>query len=213
MSDSEFTTIPVHPCVKCGATERYKDGRCKACKKSRVAEWYATNLNQVKSARAAYHASNPSKRQDQQAAWAAANTDKVKTQQAAWYSANPDKRKNMVAAWQAANPDKKKATDAAWRAANPEALRIQNQNRRALKKKAGGTLSKGLSAKLFKLQNGKCPCCKRPLGDNYQLDHIVPLALGGSNVDDNIQLLRQRCNGQKNAKHPIDFMQQRGFLL
>lgn len=56
-------------------------------------------------------------------------------------------------------------------------------------------------------------CCGLPLGDNYHIDHIMPLALGGSNTDDNIQLLRQRCNNQKCAKHPVDFMQSRGFLL
>ena len=76
-----------------------------------------------------------------------------------------------------------------------------------------GVLTNGLTAKLFVLQKGLCPCCAQPLGDNYHLDHIMPLALGGSNTDDNIQLLRQRCNRQKHAKHPIDFMQSRGFLL
>lgn len=45
------------------------------------------------------------------------------------------------------------------------------------------------------------------------LDHIVPVAMGGPNIDENIQLLRQRCNNQKHSKHPVDFMQQRGFLL
>lgn len=35
----------------------------------------------------------------------------------------------------------------------------------------------------------------------------------GTNTDDNIQLLRKLCNLQKSAKHPVDFMQQRGFLL
>jgi 5-methylcytosine-specific restriction endonuclease McrA len=53
----------------------------------------------------------------------------------------------------------------------------------------------------------------QPLGDNYHLDHITPITLGGSNTDDNMQLLRQRCNNQKYNKHPIDFMQSRGFLL
>lgn len=45
------------------------------------------------------------------------------------------------------------------------------------------------------------------------MDHIVPLALGGSNTDGNIQLLRATCNQQKHAKHPVVFMQERGFLL
>jgi 5-methylcytosine-specific restriction endonuclease McrA len=74
-------------------------------------------------------------------------------------------------------------------------------------------LSKDISQKLFKIQNGLCACCRKPLGDNFHLDHIMPMALGGSNTDDNIQLLRSRCNQQKHAKHPVDFMQERGFLL
>jgi hypothetical protein len=41
----------------------------------------------------------------------------------------------------------------------------------------------------------------------------MPLALGGSNTDDNMQLLRAICNYHKYTKHPIDFMQSKGFLL
>ena len=41
----------------------------------------------------------------------------------------------------------------------------------------------------------------------------MPIALGGKNVDDNVQLLCAACNLSKQAKHPVDFMQQRGFLL
>lgn len=70
-----------------------------------------------------------------------------------------------------------------------------------------------IAERLFKLQRGKCACCKQPLGDDYHMDHIMPLSLGGSNTDDNIQLLRAKCNQQKSAKHPVDFMQQRGFLI
>ena len=111
------------------------------------------------------------------------------------------------------NPAKARAKAAAWQKANPEARRIISQNRRARKLANGGKLSKGLSAKLFKLQKGKCPCCNQPLGDDYHMDHIMPLAKGGANEDLNIQLLRQQCNQQKSAKDPIEFMQSRGKLL
>lgn len=132
----------------------------------------------------------------------------------AWNAANPAKHRAADAKWLAANPGKRQATTAAWAAANPEARRIRCQNRRARKREAGGKLSKGLTDRLFKLQKGKCACgCKQPLGDDYHLDHIMPIILGGVNEDWNIQLLRSLCNQQKHAKHPIDFMQQRGFLL
>jgi len=51
------------------------------------------------------------------------------------------------------------------------------------------------------------------LGNNFNLDHIIPLSLGGRNEDCNIQLLRASCNFRKGAKHPIVYMQERGFLL
>ena len=41
----------------------------------------------------------------------------------------------------------------------------------------------------------------------------MPLARGGKHEASNLQLLCPPCNMSKNAKHPIDFMQQRGFLL
>lgn len=146
-------------------------------------------------------------------AWRTANPDWAKASNAAWTAANPELCNKYGAKWYAKNYEARKLSQAAWAKANPEARRNYNHNRRARELAGGGNLSKNLSTKLFKLQKGKCPCCKQPLGDNYHLDHIVPLAIGGTNTDDNIQLLRQKCNQQKSAKHPIDFMQSRGFLL
>lgn len=216
-------------CPKCQAeTERNKKGDCKPCSNARCAAWrkvnrerekannvawYTANLERAKATRAAYQLANAKHLKAKKAEYYLANAEQIKAISAARYAANPKKCNEVNAAWRKANPELKKAIDAAWHKANPEAHRINGQNRRARKRKNGGTLSKGLAEKLFKLQKGKCPCCKQSLGDDYHLDHIVPLALGGSNTDDNIQLLRLVCNLQKNAKHPIDFMQQKGFLL
>ena len=62
------------------------------------------------------------------------------------------------------------------------------------------------------------PCCVMCDAEGVtraavELDHIVPLALGGLNKDENIQLLRAVCNLNKGRKNPIAFMQERGFLL
>lgn len=141
------------------------------------------------------------------------NSEKAKQSAAAYRSAKPEKVKATKAAWAKSNPEKNRASCAKWRAANKLSRRILDNNRNASKRSAGGTLSKGLADKLFALQRGKCACCGLALGDNYHLDHIVPLALGGTNTDDNIQLLRAQCNLSKGAKHPVDFMQSRGLLL
>lgn len=100
-----------------------------------------------------------------------------------------------------------------WTKENPEKVRAKVLNRLARRRSSEGRLSSGIAIKLYRLQRGKCACCGKPLGNDYQLDHIMPLALGGSNTDSNVQLLRSLCNLQKSAKHPNDFMRQRGFLL
>lgn len=143
----------------------------------------------------------------------AASPEKKKEYSAKWYAANTDKHKEYGKSWREKNPDKCKAMTQKWFSENPEARRIYVRNRRAINR-ATGKLSTGIAAKLLKLQRGKCACgCGQPLGDDYHLDHIMPLALGGTNTDDNIQLLRSKCNLQKHAKHPVSFMQERGFLL
>src|SRR5574340_787097 len=114
-------------------------------------------------------------------------------------------------AYNLATKERRKEYRSRYCSENKDKFRAYTNNRRRL---AGGMkLSSDISSKLFKLQKGKCACCGKRLGDDYHLDHIMPLALGGTNTDDNIQLLRAECNLQKHAKHPVEFMRQRGFLL
>ena len=130
-----------------------------------------------------------------------------------WQSSNADKAKANVKRYRTNNRERYQALVSARRAANRGAYRAYEQNRRAKMKAYSGKLSIGLAEKLYVLQRGKCPCCGQPLGENYHMDHKMPLGLGGTNCDENMQLLRQKCNNEKHVKHPVDFMQSRGFLL
>lgn len=137
------------------------------------------------------------------------NSDKVKIANKAWRDRNVERQIEF----RRRTKDQTAAKGKIYRLNNPYRSTITNNNRRAALLAAGGKLSPGLRVKLFALQKGKCACCGEPLGAKYHLDHIMPLALGGENEDRNIQLLRATCNAQKHAKHPVDFMRQRGFLL
>ena len=205
--------------------------------------YYAANVDKIKIARAAYHAANKDqvnaklvekRKSDPEhfsvmrkasyqrnkeksairtSAYYKKNRDQISKINTAWRQRNADLVKRAGAAWNEANRERVREIKRAWELRNPEHRRLNDQNRRARLRRDGGRLSKGLSARLFKLQKGKCPCCGKPLGSNYHLDHIIPIAGGGPNTDDNIQLLRARCNIQKHSKHPVEFMQSRGFLL
>lgn len=202
-------------CVKCGALF---DGRyCKACKKISVIKYRATRSEMLAAAAKKYRANHLENGNIRAAKWRADHPEKSKAVSAKYRLLHREKelkRKRIaMVKWRAKNPGKARAAYAEWLAKNPQAKRVLEQNREARKRKNGGKLSKGLVEKLFKLQKGKCPCCGKNLGDKYQLDHKMPIALGGPNEDWNMQLLRSLCNNQKQAKHPVDFMQSRGFLL
>lgn len=216
--------VTVKTCRKCGA--EFSTRQCKICKKAYMVAWYASNPTKVKAYRDDRRASNPEEHRAEVALYRANNADKIRASRAAHY--DPQKNKKRGAIYRAANGSKVRsqkaeyaeanskkivAKVAAWRKEHPDAHRVASHNRRAKLRENGGRLSRGLAAKLFTLQRGKCACCALPLGDDYQMDHTMPIALGGSNTDDNIQLLRRRCNSQKNAKDPVRFMQERGFLL
>ena len=196
-------------CKKCGGVERYASGHCKACSRVSKEKWKAANVKKFNEDITKWRVAHPEKVRAAKAKWYASNPGRVKE-----YRKENSKKINAAnAKWRALNPEKAKASIERWNAEHPEAKRIYCQNRRARKRANGGILSRGLAEKLFALQKGKCPCCALPLGSDYHLDHRMPLALGGANEDWNMQLLRAFCNNQKKAKHPVEFMQSRGFLL
>ena len=236
----ERDSTPVKTCTKCKETKpttefpkhsQQKSGldpQCKACKSARMALYRAANKEKGSDYAKAWAAANPEKKKankkryydrhakdviEKSIAWRTKNAEHVKAYDAARYWSDPTAGRERVAAYRAANPERVKEYSSAYRLENLEAYRIHEHNRRERKRGNGGQLSSGLFEKLFKLQKGLCPCCKQPLGDTPHLDHIMPLALGGANSDDNMQLLRSSCNQQKHAKHAIDYMQSKGYLL
>lgn len=99
-----------------------------------------------------------------------------------------------------------------WKRANREKTAAAMARRRA-KASSGESFTKRDIEDLLVSQRGVCVACRSSLAAGYHVDHVVPLKLGGGNDRTNIQLLCAPCNYAKAAKHPIDFMQQKGYLL
>lgn len=100
---------------------------------------------------------------------------------------------------------------------NPEKYKarqnVRRRNREAKIKINGGRHTASDILNLLSAQKYKCAVCKKSISKDYHVDHVMPLALGGSNAKDNLQLLCPLCNKSKHAKHPVDFMQELGFLI
>ncbi len=124
---------------------------------------------------------------------------------------NPEKIKESHQKFVLKNPKRPREIKNAWaKKQSKEYFRLRAHRRRA---SMVGEISKGIVGFLKKMQRGLCAACKSKLHDKYEIDHILPLSKGGPHVDANLQLLCPPCNRRKSAKHPIDFMQERGFLL
>lgn len=147
------------------------------------------------------------------AAWYQANKARKDAATAAWAKANPKKRVNFVRKWQAKNPEKAKAYTAEWYASRDN--RTAHAHRRRARKAGGGGKHTATDLRqILEAQDHKCIYCRVSLRNvRKHVDHIHPLALGGSNDKSNLQYLCAPCNLSKGAKDPVQFAQERGLLL
>ena len=202
------------------------EGRRKESKR----RYYERNRQKVIESAKAWKAANKDKVAAGAKVYRDSHKDEMKALQNAWSAKFPEKRREIARRYYARNPEKcrakarmyysmfsEKAAESRNRyRAKPEYRAIDQNNqimRRTRIASSVGSVSGGIVNKLMSAQKCMCACCGKRLGDDFHLDHIMPLALGGKHEDSNIQLLHARCNLQKHSKHPVDFMQQMGFLL
>lgn len=76
-------------------------------------------------------------------------------------------------------------------------------------------------AALYAKQGGVCAGCtleiensrSRSAKRGFEVDHVMPVKLGGSNLPENLQLLCRPCNRKKHAKHPDQWAASLGKLF
>lgn len=193
-----------------GAAVRLTEEQRKANAKAAKAAWREKNKDYMRS----YREANKERIALQKQQWYTDNRQEVSKRVTERYQEKRAEILSYQASYYAANRSAVLDRVSRWKRENPELVAVQRQRRRAMKSGCGGQLSKDIVPRLFSLQRGLCACCRSDLRvTGHHLDHQMPLALGGANTDENMQLLCPSCNSSKHAKHPVDFMQQRGYLL
>ena len=61
------------------------------------------------------------------------------------------------------------------------------------------SISKKERAEIFNAKNGKCHICGQKIHpqEKWDIEHIIPLALGGADSGDNLDLAHQSCHRDK----------------
>jgi 5-methylcytosine-specific restriction endonuclease McrA len=134
-------------------------------------------------------------------------------------AANPEKEKARQKRWRDNNLDRVRATLRASRKRTNHYEKFREYYRhlakisKARRKGAEGTHTRKQVIALLEMQCGRCVYCGKNIRKGFHEDHIIPLARGGTNYIENIQLTCPTCNLNKRAKDPIQFAQEIGRLL
>lgn len=191
-----------------------------AQRKAYQAKQYLKNREERKAKSRAHYAANKERINEQKKVygpkWVAANPDKVRAKMTKWREANRDIARAANRKWRAENPESAKAAAEKWASHNPEKIKATKANRRTRELEAVGEFTASDIKTLFRRQRGRCAYhdhCGASIKGGYHVDHITPLARGGTNWPKNLQLTCANCNNRKHAKHPIDFAQELGRLL
>jgi 5-methylcytosine-specific restriction endonuclease McrA len=125
--------------------------------------------------------------------------------QRAYRRAHPEKLAIQRDRYRRNHPDQRRAERRKWKLANPMKVRASRKNWKIRAIEADGTHTVTDIQAQYERQNGKCFYCGKKVGSTYHVDHVIPLARGGSNGPENLVIACPKCNLKKSAQHPMDF--------
>jgi 5-methylcytosine-specific restriction endonuclease McrA len=215
--------------AKAAGLKRYFSG--KVCPRGHVADRFVVSYNCVE-CHEEWKRANPDKYRAAIKRWEEANAEEYRANRKIYREANRERRQAATAAWREANRDRVRAVNRSYQKANPDLVarikaewadrnseaekerkRLLTARRRAQKRGSVGHYTAEQIQGLLMAQKCRCANCCVSIRDSYHIDHVVPLARGGSNDIRNIQLLCRPCNLRKAAKDPLDFARENGRLL
>lgn len=129
--------------------------------------------------------------------------DRANTAANQWHKKNPERHLEQCRLWASRNRDSFR-----------DIKRRSEHKRRAQKHSSNGTHTAADLSEILAAQGHRCAYCRANLKRvKKHVDHIKPLALGGSNGRGNLQYLCAPCNQSKSAKDPVDYAKSIGLLI
>jgi len=176
-------------CVECGRNRRHEaHGLCKRCYNH---QWREDHLEYQRQ----WGEKNREHKAEYNRRWREANPEHKKEYDSQWRKAHAE----YSGQWHEANPEYNRQ----WAEANREKRREQEHRYRA--RKNGAAVGPVNEAAVYELYNRTCVYCGAT--QNLTLDHVVALADGGTDCQDNLVVACRRCNSSKRAKSLEDWLQ------
>jgi 5-methylcytosine-specific restriction endonuclease McrA len=151
---------------------------------------------------------NPEAKREQSRRYYQTHREQLDARTKAWTAAHPERKKEISR--NSARKCYKGSTDAArarasqWQRDNPERVAARQVRRRArIKSEFIERVEKKV---LFRRDKGLCGICGRAVDPTrFDIDHIVPLCLGGDHSYLNTRIAHPICNAKKARRMPGHF--------
>lgn len=218
MSDSKkYADRPERHCAKCGIL--FSGYRCKSCQAQRKKEYIDANRDHVNRSNREWRKSNPDKQRTAVNNWRLNNPDKSREMSRRYAAKHQEQRRINCSEWRKKNTDRIKKSWQEWSKKNTEHLK---EKRRIYEESFPERVQAGKHTRRTRLlnifskidpeyvkflkvtQDMCCNYCGQTM-IKFQIDHIVPIARGGDNSNENLQLLCAPCNRQKGAKTDSEY--------
>ena len=171
----------------------------------RKREWYLRNKQRVIDAAGEWRLKNPDKAKASVVKYQMKCKETLLEKGKEYREVNRDKLMIRGKAYREANRELVNSRVRESQRKNPIRLRLEKHKRRSLEQT--GSVSVKRVRELLSLQKNLCVYCEVTL-ETYHVDHIIPLSKGGSNTDDNIQILCPSCNRRKGNKLHEEFVKE-----
>jgi 5-methylcytosine-specific restriction endonuclease McrA len=184
-------------CRPCKRARDREYGRANAERiRARSKEYAEANREKIREYQKHYYALNAQRAKDRARDWRKENLQQAKAKRRARYEQNKEQHKQSYREWVQANPEKAKATSA-------------NRLHRRRARERDVEVCKISRKEIERILSSGCafPDCA---ATNLELDHIVPLYLGGRHAIGNLQALCKSHNASKGARTWIEFRQMKG---
>lgn len=196
-------------CAKCGESDRFPSGGCRACSKKRYTSTAAEKIAYVTE----WRKNNPERVRVYSAKWRNAHPEKASSAVSAWKDRNHERVKQKNKQWGEANSARKATTSLAWRVANPErtAFLVAEWGRQNSARRSEIT-AKRRSARMLRTTQWSDYDAIRHIYEQAKtlgmhVDHIIPLQgdnVSGLHVEYNLQLLTPEENKKKGNRFDPD---------
>lgn len=144
-----------------------------AAEKERLRQYYLANRERVKARSRAWQLANPERRRE-------ISRDSRKRN----YQGSSEENRQRILEWQRQNPDK-----------------VADRQRRRRKREQDNFVEVVDRATVYERDHGICYLCLQQVDKNdFHVDHVIPLVLGGEHSYANVRVTHPRCNYLKGKK-------------